>query len=256
VEGPSYTVGEVARLSGVTVRTLHHYDEIGLLSPQERSPAGYRRYGPEDLERLRQILTYRELGFTLEDIAAILADPGTDTLAHLRRQHELLTERLKRIQKMIDAVEFMMEAHQMGIQLTPEERFEVFGDFDPDQYAEEAEQRWGNTEAFRESQRRVASYTKDDWRRLKEESDRVYRRLTEAMASGVPADSPDAMDLAEEHRQHISRWFYECSYEIHRGLAEMYVTDHRFTENIDRYGAGLAAYLREAILANAARAGA
>src|SRR5690606_37409595 len=99
-------------------------------------------------------------------------------------------------------------------------------------------------------------YTKDDWRRLKEESDRVYRRLTEAMASGVPADSPDAMDLAEEHRQHISRWFYECSYEIHRGLAEMYVTDHRFTESIDRYGAGLAAYLREAILANAARAGA
>ncbi|HLV58965.1 MAG TPA: MerR family transcriptional regulator [Natronosporangium sp.] len=252
----SYTIGEVARLSGVTVRTLHHYDEIGLLSPRERSPAGYRRYGPDDLERLRQILTYRELGFALEDIATILADPRADTLAHLRRQHKLLTERMERIQKMIDAVEFMMEAHQMGIQLTPEERFEIFGDVDPERYAEEAEQRWGGTEAFRESQRRVARYTKDDWLRLKDETDRVYRRLAEAMTGGVPADSPAAMDLAEEHRQQISRWFYECSYEIHRGLAEMYVADHRFTENIDRYGAGLAAYLREAILANAARAGA
>jgi len=256
VDPSSYTIGEVARLSGVTVRTLHHYDEIGLLPPRERSPAGYRRYGPDDLERLRQILTYRELGFALEDIATILADPRADTLAHLRRQHKLLTERMERIQKMIDAVEFMMEAHQMGIQLTPEERFEIFGDVDPERYAEEAEQRWGGTEAFRESQRRVARYTKDDWLRLKDETDRVYRRLAEAMTGGVPADSPAAMDLAEEHRQQISRWFYECSYEIHRGLAEMYVADHRFTENIDRYGAGLAAYLREAILANAARAGA
>lgn len=250
----SYSVGEVARLTGVTVRTLHHYDEIGLLSPSGRTAAGYRQYSEADLERLQQILTYRELGFPLEEIAEIVADPRADALTHLRRQHALLVGRMERLRKMIDAVEFMMEAQQMGIQLTPQERFEVFGDFDPDQYAEEAEQRWGGSEAYRESQRRAATYTKDDWVRIKAETEELYRKFAEAMRAGAPADSEQAMDLAEAHRQQISQWFYDCSYEIHRGLGEMYVTDERFTRNIDQYAPGLAAYLREAILANAARA--
>lgn len=252
----SYSVGEVARLTGVTVRTLHHYDEIGLLVPGERSGAGYRRYGGADLERLQQILIYRELGFPLEEIATILDDPQSDSLSHLRRQHVLLVSRLERLRTMVDAIEFMMEAQQMGIQLTPQERFDVFGDFDPDQHSEEAQQRWGGTDAYRQSQRRAASYSKQDWQRIKEESDRVYRGLAEAMTAGLPADSARAMGLAEEHRAQIGRWFYDCSYEIHRGLGEMYVADQRFTDTIDGYGAGLAAYLREAILANAARAGA
>jgi DNA-binding transcriptional MerR regulator len=250
----SYPVGEVARLSGVTVRTLHHYDEIGLLSPRERTAAGYRRYSPADLERLQQIVAYRELGFPLEEIATILADAELDAIAHLRRQHALLVQRMARLRTMIDAIELMMEATQMGIQLTPEERFEVFGEVDPDRYAEEAEQRWGDTEAYRESQRRASSYTKDDWLRIRHETGELYRRAAEAMTGGVAPDSAEAMVLAEEHRQQISRWFYECTYEVHRGLAEMYVADHRFTENIDRSAPGLAAYLREAILANARRA--
>mgnify|MGYP001474651801 CR=1 FL=1 len=249
----SYSVGELARLAGVTVRTLHHYDEIGLLSPSGRSAAGYRRYSEADLERLHQILTYRELGFPLEQIAEILADPGADPMDHLRRQHRLLRERLERLAKIIDTIEFMMEARQVGIQLTPQERFEVFGEFDPARYEDEARERWGDTEAYRESQRRAAGYTKEDWRRIKAETDDLYRRFAEAMRSGVAADSPEAMDLAEEHRRQINEWFYDCGYEMHRGLAEMYVTDQRFTENIDRNGEGLAAYLREAILANAAR---
>jgi DNA-binding transcriptional MerR regulator len=245
----SYPVGTVARLTGVTVRTLHHYDEIGLLPPGDRSPAGYRRYSEADLERLQQILAYRELGFPLEGIATILADP----LAHLRRQHALLLARMDRLRKLIDAIEFIMEAQQMGIQLTAEERFEVFGESDPDQYAAEAEQRWGGTDAYRESQRRAASYTKDDWLRVKAESEQLYRRFAEAMAAGAPATSPAVMDLAEQHRGQISRWFYDCSYEIHCGPAEMYVSDHRFTESIDQYATGLAGYIREAILANADR---
>jgi hypothetical protein len=187
--------------------------------------------------------------------ATILADPDADPLVHLRRQHALLVERMERLRGMVTALEFMMEAKQMGIPLTPRERFEVFGDFDPDQYAAEVERRWGGTDAYRESQRRTSSYTRQDWLRIKEESGQVYRRVAEAMGAGVPVSSDRAMDLAEEHRQQISRWFYECPYEIHRGLAEMYVTDARFTGSIDRYGAGVAAYLREAILANAGRAG-
>jgi MerR family transcriptional regulator, thiopeptide resistance regulator len=202
---------------------------------------------------LQQVLTYRELGFPLEEIATILADPDVDAMAHLRRQHTLLVSRLDRLRTMVDALEFMMEATQMRIQLTPQERFEVFGDADPEEYAQEAEQRWGGTEAYRQSQRRAATYRKQDWQRIKEETDGLYRRVADAMGAGHAADSPQVMDLAEEHRSQISRWFYDCSYEIHRGLAEMYVADQRLTATIDGYGDGVAAYLREAILANAAR---
>lgn len=252
----SYSVSAVARLSGVTVRTLHHYDEIGLLIPSERTAAGYRRYREADLERLHQIRTYRELGFSLAEIATLLAEPRSGTLTHLRRQHRLLLAQQERLRKLVEAIEFMMEARQVGIQLTPQERFEVFGDFDPEQHADEVERRWGGTEAYRESQRRTAAYRKEDWQRIKAETDELYRRVAEAVRDGVAADSTEAMDLAEQHRAQISEWFYDCSYEIHRGLAEMYLADHRFTESLDRYGSGVAAYLREAILANARRAGA
>ena len=151
----AHPVGEVARLAGVTVRTLHHYDEIGLLSPSGRTHAGYRRYDDADLTRLQQILFYRELGFSLEEIAGILDDPAADATAHLRRQHELLTARISRLQEMAAAVELALEAEKMGVPLTPEERFEVFGDQDPQQYAEETKERWGGTDAYRESARRA-----------------------------------------------------------------------------------------------------
>ncbi|WP_406037567.1 MerR family transcriptional regulator [Micromonospora sp. NBC_00898] len=247
----AYTVGQVARAAGVTVRTLHHYDQIGLLSPSGRTAAGYRRYDDADLERLQHIRYYRELGFALDEIAAILDDPGVDPAAHLRRQHELVTERIGKLQEMAAAIELAMEARRMGIQLTPEERFEVFGDFDPDAHAEEAEQRWGDSEAYRESTRRTARYSKEDWLRNKAENEEWGRRVAAVMDSGAPADSPAAMELAEEHRQLISRWFYECSYEIHTGLADMYVADPRFTAYFEKIRPGLAAYLSEAIHANA-----
>jgi DNA-binding transcriptional MerR regulator len=246
-----YTVGRVAALAGVTVRTLHHYDEIGLLSPSGRSRAGYRRYGDADLERLQQIMYYRELGFSLEEIAAILDDPDADAASHLRRQHELLSERIAKLRKMIDAIEFAMEANKVGINLTPEERFEVFGEFNPDDYAQEVEQRWGDTDAYKESARRVARYTKADWDRIKQESEEWGRRIVVVMESGTAADSPEAMQLAEEHRHHISQWYYECSYEIQKGLAEMYLADERFMATYEAIKPGLAQFLHDAILANA-----
>ncbi|MDG4861455.1 MerR family transcriptional regulator [Streptomyces sp. T-3] len=249
----SYSVGQVARFAGVTVRTLHHYDEIGLLCPSGRSHAGHRRYDDADLDRLQQILFYRELGFPLDEVAALLDDPDADPQAHLRRQHELLTSRIEQLTKMAEAVETAMEAKKMGINLTPEEKFEVFGDHDPDQYVEEAEERWGNTDAWAESQRKTASYTKEDWLRIKEEQDDWGRRMVAVMESGAEPESEAAMDLAEEHRQQICRFHYNCTYEIHTCLAEMFVADERFTQNIDKAKPGLAAYMREAILANAIR---
>ncbi|MDT0479698.1 MerR family transcriptional regulator [Streptomyces doebereineriae] len=249
----SYSVGQVAGFAGVTVRTLHHYDDIGLLVPSERSHAGHRRYSDADLDRLQQILFYRELGFPLDEVAALLDDPAADPRAHLRRQHELLTARIEKLQKMAAAVEHAMEARTMGIDLTPEERFEVFGDKDPEQYAQEAEQRWGGTEAYAESQRRAARYTKDDWKRMQSEVADWGERYDALMAAGDAPTSPAAMDMAEEHRRHICAWFYDCPYEMHQGLAEMYVSDERFKAFYDSMRPGLAEHLRDAIGANAAR---
>jgi MerR family transcriptional regulator, thiopeptide resistance regulator len=252
-ETAGHTVGRVADLSGVTIRTLHHYDEVGLLSPEGRSASGYRIYEDRDLERLQRILFYRELGFTLGEISTIVDDPRTDAIGHLRRQRGLLTARIERLNAMVDAIDYEMEARTMDIPLTPEERLEVFGEFRPEDYAEEAEQRWGETEAYKESQRRVSSYTKEDWQRLKAEEEEIRARLAAALDAGLAPESDEAMAAAEAHRRHISRWFYECTYEIHRGLTELYVSDERFRSNYDATAPGLATFIRDAAHANAGR---
>ncbi|MFJ2578466.1 MerR family transcriptional regulator [Kitasatospora aureofaciens] len=248
-----YSVGALAKIAKVTVRTLHHYDEIGLLSPAGRTRAGYRRYVDADLDRLQQILFYRELGFPLEEIAAILDDDSVSPSEHLRRQHELLTDRIKHLQDLATAVEHAMEARRMGIQLTPEEKFEIFGEDYKEEWEGEAEQRWGNTEAWAESQRRTGGYDKADWQRIQAEMTDLNTRLAEALTAGEPADGTVAMDLAEAHRQHIRQNFYDCTFTIHRGLAGLYVSDPRWTTTYENLAPGLAQWLHDAILANAAR---
>ncbi|HEY7525820.1 MAG TPA: MerR family transcriptional regulator [Candidatus Limnocylindria bacterium] len=252
-ERRALTVGAAARLAGVTVRTLHHYDEIGLLTPSGRSDAGYRRYAEADLERLQRILFYRELGFGLDEIKEVITDGGTDASAHLRRQHGMLRDRIRRLERMVAAVEKALEAHTMGINLTPEERFEVFGDFDPDAYKLEVEERWGETDAYRESARRTRGYTKADWQRIKAEGQAAVEKVVGAMRAGKPAASEEAMEGAELHRLQIDRNFYPCSYEMQVGLAEMYLADPRFTATYETIAPGLAQYLHDAIKANAAR---
>ena len=250
----SYTVGQVANLAGISVRTLHHYHQIGLLVPSGYSRTGYRRYSAEDLERLQRVLFYRELGFPLEQIVVLLDDPAVDAQEHLRRQHDLLIKRIERLYEMVTAVERAMEAEKVGINLTPEERFAVFGEHDPAQYADEAKQRWGETDAYRQSMQRTSRYTKEDWLKIKQEQGDLQQRLVAAFQAGTTPDSEPAMDLAEEHRQQISRWFYDCGYDIHRGLAEMYLADPRFTKNYEDLAPGLAQWVHDAIVANADRA--
>src|SRR5689334_3787926 len=248
------SVGDVAALAGVTVRTLHHYDRIGLLSPSARTAAGYRQYAPADLDRLHQVLPYRELGFPLEAVAALLSGDA-DPEAHLRRQHRMMRDRLERTAAMVEAVEKEMEARAMGIALTPEERFEVFGEQDPAQYEAEVEERWGETDAYAQSRRKTSSYTKEDWLRIKAEGADVEARFAAALRDGAPADSERAMDLAEEHRQSITRNFYDCPPEMHAGLGRMYVEDERFTAHYEEVAPGLAQYVSTAVQANAARQG-
>jgi MerR family transcriptional regulator, thiopeptide resistance regulator len=257
--GSQYTVGEAARLSHVSVRTLHHYDEIGLLEPSGRSPAGYRLYSESDLRRLQQIMIYRELDFGLEEIAQMLAGAGatansaTSVDEHLRRQHRLLRARRDRAITLLAAIEREMEARKMGISLTPEEQFEIFGTDRLEEHAAEAEQRWGDTEAWQESRRRTAAYTKQDWIAIKAEADANIAGFADALRAGQPADGAAAMDLAEAHRAHLTRWFYDCSYDMHRGLAELYISDPRFTASYEEIEPGFSQYVHDAILANAHR---
>lgn len=248
------TVGRLAELAGVTVRTLHHYDEIGLVCPSARTAAGYRAYSAADVERLRQVLLYRRLGFGLREVAELIGDPDTDAVAHLRRQRALLLEQRDHVDDMVAAIDKELEARAMGINLTPEEQLEVFGtDKAGGEWADEAEQRWGGTGPYEESRRRTATYTKGDWTRIKAETDENIAAFAALLRAGAAADGPDAMDQAERHRQHISRYFYDCGYAMHRGLAGMYLADERFTANYDSVEPGLAQYVHDAIHANAAR---
>jgi DNA-binding transcriptional MerR regulator len=249
----AWTVGEVARTAKVSVRALHHYDALGLLVPSERSAAGYRLYGVEDLERLQQVLFFRELGFALEDIRGIMSDPLFDRRAALDAQRSLLAEKARRTTGMLAAIDRSLRALDEGVPMDEKEMFEVFGDFDPKDYEAEVMQRWGSTDAYSESARRAKRYTKEDWERFRAESDANGRALVEALERGLPPGDPAVMDLAEEARLLIDRWFYPCSHEMHVGLAEMYIADPRFTATYEKMHEGLARFVHEAIEANAAR---
>ncbi|CCH74318.1 HTH-type transcriptional activator tipA [Nostocoides australiense Ben110] len=246
------TVGQVAETFAVTVRTLHHYDEIGLLTPRERSYAGYRLYTASDLERLATIVVYRRLGFGLEEIAELLAGEG-DLVEHLRRQRAAVTTRLTELRELVTALDHALEAEMGNRPATTEELKDLFGDGFDESYAAEAQERWGDTPAWTQSQARTATYIKADWESVKAEMDAVNAAFVAALESGEPPTSAAAMDAAEAHRRHINDRFYDVSYSMHQGLGEMYVTDARFTQTYEDLAPGLAAYVKAAIDANAAR---
>lgn len=252
----SYSVGQVSTLAGVTVRTLHHYDKAGLLSPSDRSPAGYRLYNEADLVRLQQILFYRELGFPLDEIAAIFKDPQVNPLERLRARQRELNEEIVRLQRLAEVAERAIEVQKTGVPLTPEERFEVFGEVAFDlSYATEAELKWAHSQGQREAMARADAHTKEDWRGLMD--DGTWRaELLAAFDDGQPSDGERAMDLAEEHRLHIARWFTSCPPDMHRRIADDFVADPRAFALVvppSQQRPGLAAYTRRAVYANAAR---
>lgn len=249
-----YSVGELAKLAGVSVRTLHHYDDIGLLVPARRTRAGYRQYGDTEVGRLHRILVYRRLGFDLSTIGKILDDPNETEAEQLTRQRELLEREARRLARMIEGVDKIMAKKERGYRLSSEEMKEVFEGFDPTEHEEEAEDRWGGSEAYEESRRRTAAYGKAQWIEIREGEARIVEAFAAAQADGADPSGQATMELAEEHRHYISRWFYDCSTEIHRRLAEMYVADPRFAKRYDDRAPGLSAYIRKAILANARRA--
>ena len=145
MDDEALTVGRAAQILGVSVRTLHHWDRIGLAEPTARSWAGYRLYGREDIARLQQVLVYREVGLSLSEIREIIDDPGATERHHLQRQRELLEERIVQLRRMVRAVETLLEEDQMNQERTPEQQAAALAGDWTEHYAAEAEQRWGDT---------------------------------------------------------------------------------------------------------------
>lgn len=249
------TVGEVADLASVSVRTLHHYDEIGLLTPSVRTGSGYRLYSNADVAALQQVLFFKELGFPLGGIARIMHDPSFDRLEALALQRRMLEDKAAQLGLMIEAVDAAIDAQKGGVTLDEKDMLEVFGDFDPKQYEGEVQERWGNTDAYAQSANRTKRYTKEDWQRFKDESEANGARMIELFDAGVAPDDPRAMDVADEARLIIHRWFYDCSREMHVCLGDMYVADPRFKANYEKMREGMAEWFRDAIAANAKRGG-
>ena len=248
----TYRVKDVAQIAGVSVRTLHYYDEIGLLVPRTRSGAGYRLYNDDDLFRLQQILLGRELGLSLEEIRRSLDDPRFDRRKALLAQKEQLRKRARQTEAMIRAVEaalMVLDDRKGGTM----DMKEIFDGFDASKYEDEVQERWGNTDAYRESMKRTKRYTKEDWKRIQAEQAAIYADAAAIMNSGGKASDAKSMDIAERHRLSIDRWFYPCSYGMHTGLASLYESDSRFAESINKHGEGLTDFLVAAIRANAMR---
>lgn len=245
----AYTVGEVAELSGVSVRTLHHYDQIGLVRPSGRSAAGYRLYGRPDLDRLQDVLFHRALGLPLDEIKRVLDDPSVDRVTMLERQRSALVERRDAIGETLALLDRTLEQLRRGESPMGDVK-SMFDGFDPAAYEEEVERRWGDTDAYAESRRRTARYTANEWAQAKADGEAVTEAFARLMAAGTPPGEEATRAAVEAHRGHIDRWFYTCSAAMQRSLAEMYVADERFAATYDRVRPGLAAYIREAILAH------
>ncbi len=248
VSEQTWSVGQVADTFGVTVRTLHHYDRIGLLVPSERSRAGYRRYTEADLARLAQIVVYRRLEIPLEQVAELLADG--DRVSHLQRQRQAVQTRLDELTQLVAAIDTALEAVMNDRPATEQELKELFGDGYSEDYAAEAEARWGQTDAWRQSRERTSRYTKADWEAVRAQQQAVNDAFVAAMLAGDGAAGEAAGAAAELHRESIER-FYDCSYAMQRGLADLYLADPRFTASYEQIRPGLAQFVRDAIHANA-----
>lgn len=248
------TVGRAAALVGVSVKTLHHWDAIGLVRPSERTWAGYRVYSADDIARIHRILVYRELGFPLAEIGRILDDPEADARDHLRRQRSELVARIGRLRTMVGAVDRMLEATGTGMRLTPEEQVAIFGDDWNPAWAGEAEERWGDTAQWAQYAERAAAMSPEEWKDVAATTEALNADLAAARGAGVVPGSQDANALAERHRALLSTYF-DCTYAMHACLGRMFDRDPGYTAYFDGLAPGLTGWLREVIFANAAAHG-
>ena len=236
-------INEFAKLTGVSVRTLHYYDEIGLLKPafvDEQN--GYRFYDENSLLRMQEILFYRELDFSLKSILEILSSPDYDKQKALAEQRKLLELKKERLVRIIDALDgatkgkVTMAAFDNSDYETARKQYEV-----------EAKQRWGETDAYKEHAEKTAKYTKDEWQAVNEGLMAVFAKFAECKKDGYTADSNKAQALVIELQGYITENYYTCTKEILAGLGQIYVADERFKNNIDKHSTGTVEFVSQAI---------
>ena len=236
------TIGQVSKHAGISVRTLHYYDEIGLLHPVGRSESGYRYYDRESLRKLQQILFFRELGFALSQIAEILSRPNYNPVQALKRQRELLQMKRERLDALIAHMdEILQGGHEMDFQAFDKTNLER----EMERYYEEAKERYGNTPEFAQSERRTGAYSKKDWNTMEEEAEKIFSTFA-ALRECAP-DDEKVQAMVKLWQGHITKYYYPCTKEILCNLGQMYLEDERFTENLDRYGKGTAKLMSLAI---------
>jgi len=239
-----YTVQEVAEMSGVTARTLHYYDQIGLLPPADRTAAGYRLYREEQLLRLQSILFYRELGFELSEIEALLDSPRFERLQSLKDQRGLLEAERGRLATLIDTIDkTIRRIRKEEDMLTDDQLYEGFSKEEIEEYKREARQRYGE-ERVEGTERRVRQLSAAQWKAVQEEGGNIAQELSERM--GEPVDSPAVQALIDRHHAWIEN-FYPAPAEVYAGLGSLYTQDERFRAFYDKYQEGLAEFLKAGI---------
>jgi len=232
-------VKEFAVFTGVSVRTLHYYDEIGLLAPAHVDVhTGYRYYDESSLLRMQEILFYRELDFSLKHIGEILSSPDYDTTEALRTQKKLLLLKKERLERLISAIDDAMKGENV---------LNAFNNSEFQKYKDEAREKWGQTEAYAEHAEKTKHYSKENWNYLAGEMNDILAKFAVCMKNGEAPDSAEAQDLVKMLQKHISNNYYHCTSEILASLGQMYVADERFRTNIDKHADGTAEFIRNAI---------
>ena len=238
----TYTVKQLADIAGVTTRTLHYYDQIGLLQPVSVQANGYRSYDHSSLLRLQQILFYRELDIPLKDIQQILANPAFDQIDALESHRRALERQAKRIGSLIETIDQTIATLKGEWIMSDKDYFEGF---DETQYEEEAQQRWGNTPQYTESQRKWKSYTKEQKEAIKQKQGELTVKMV-GTAQSKAAD-PDIQQAVEDYYNFLTENFYSCDLAFLRNLSDMWVSDPRFAENYNRIREGGAEFVRDAV---------
>lgn len=235
-------INEVAKLTGITVRTLHYYDEIGLLKPSKVTDKGYRIYDQQSLEILQQILFFRELEFPLNQIKQIINDSKFNSQKALINHRDLLIKKRERLDNIINLVNKKLEGGTIM----------SFKEFDTteiekckEKYAKEVKEKYGDTNEYRQSQQKASKYTKEDWNKIQEEANYIMKQFFNNKEK--PIDSDEIKELVKKWQDHITKYYYDCSNKILAGLGSMYVADERFKNNIDKNGKGTAEFMSKAI---------
>lgn len=232
-------ITEFAKLTGVSVRTLHYYDEIGLLKPAEVDEwTGYRFYDERNLEKMQQIMFYRELDFSLKSIIGILSSPDFDKQKALDEQKKLLILKKERLEKLIFAIDCAKKGEII---------MNAFDNTEFENYKNEAKERWGNTDAYKEYSQKSKGYSEEKFNALGEGMEKVLEEFAICMNSGATFDSEEAQKLVKKLQNYITENFYTCTNEILASLGQMYVADERFKNNIDKHSVGTTEFVSKAI---------